>query len=86
MRIDWAHTRPIDDVAHDGRLSMICGGVLMESFAGLLRILVVWWIPPLLVGVGARIYRELTPIHFSRPQRRRMITRLHGKVQLGITE
>ena len=54
MTIVWVHARPFTISVPYSNLHITWGGTMMESFAGLLQRLAVWWVSQCLVEVDAR--------------------------------
>ena len=54
MTIVWVNASPFTESANCLRPDMIWGGLLVESFAGLLQKLTIWWVSECFVEVDAR--------------------------------
>ena len=63
MGLVWAYKSPISAVAHYHLLAVVYGSALIESFAGLVQILLFRALPDSFVEVGASIFWAL--ISFS---------------------
>ena len=60
MRVDWSRRRPIAQVAHHPRFSMLWGGAMMKSFAGFCHVLLSRGWSESFVGGDSRIFRVAT--------------------------